>query len=391
MKKLAIITTHPIQYNAPLFKLLAERKNILITVFYTWSQTETSQKYDPGFQKNVDWDIPLLEGYDYTFVNNFSKKPGSHHFSGISNPTLIKEIESCKPNAVLVYGWSFKSHFKALRYFKNKLPVFFRGDSTLLDETTVLKSLIRKMVLKFVYKHIDVALYTGKANKKYFETFGLKEDQLIFMPHAIENNRFFANKKNISEAALLRNKFGIAEDAIIFLFVGKLEIKKQPDILIKVFSEIVSNKNAYLLIVGSGELEAELKSNYENVENIKFLGFQNQQAMPAIYNSCDVFILPSKGPNETWGLAINEAMAAGKAIICTDRCGAAKDLVEDGTNGFVINSNDEKALKSKINYFISNQTASKDMGKVSLVTIKNYSYTADCIAIENTVNTLCKN
>ncbi len=89
MKRLAIITTHPIQYNAPLFKLLSKRNNISIKVFYTWGEAVLQKKYDPGFGKTIEWDIPLLEGYEYTFVENTAKKPGSHHFSGIDNPRLI--------------------------------------------------------------------------------------------------------------------------------------------------------------------------------------------------------------------------------------------------------------------------------------------------------------
>ena len=94
MKRLAIITTHPIQYNAPFFKLLAERKTIEIKVFYTWSQSKESVKYDPGFGKNIEWDIPLLEGYNYSFVKNIASNPGSDHFNGIQNPTLLSEIKN---------------------------------------------------------------------------------------------------------------------------------------------------------------------------------------------------------------------------------------------------------------------------------------------------------
>jgi hypothetical protein len=70
LKKLAIITTHPIQYHAPWFKLLTERKKLNVMVYYTWGQLEHNSKYDPGFGKNVEWDIPLLEGYEYRFVKN---------------------------------------------------------------------------------------------------------------------------------------------------------------------------------------------------------------------------------------------------------------------------------------------------------------------------------
>ena len=111
-KRLAIVTTHPIQYYAPLFKMLHKRGLINIKVFYTWSQSQQGAKYDPGFGKSIEWDIPLLEGYDYTFVNNISSKPGTHHFSGIINPSLNAEIEQWNPNAILIIGWSFKSHLR---------------------------------------------------------------------------------------------------------------------------------------------------------------------------------------------------------------------------------------------------------------------------------------
>ena len=164
MKRLAIITTHPIQYNAPLFELLAERNKIDIKVFYTWGKTVLEQKYDPGFGKVIKWDIPLLQGYDYEFLENISADKGSHHFKGIDNPDIIDSIKKYEPDAVLIYGWAFKSHLKVLRYFKNKIPVLFRGDSTLLDKKSWVSSLKRNLFLRWVYRHIDFALYVGKNN-----------------------------------------------------------------------------------------------------------------------------------------------------------------------------------------------------------------------------------
>ena len=58
MKNLAIITTHPIQYNAPLFKLISERNKIKIKVFYTWEQSE-DKIFDKIFGREIKWDIPL--------------------------------------------------------------------------------------------------------------------------------------------------------------------------------------------------------------------------------------------------------------------------------------------------------------------------------------------
>lgn len=387
MKKLAIISTHPIQYNAPLFRLLALRKNIYVKVFYTWSQLQHGKKFDPGFGKTIEWDIPLLDGYEYTFVENISAQPGSHHFKGIVNPSLTKEIEEWGANALMVYGWNFKSHFKAMRFFKNKMPVLFRGDSTLLDETSGLKKIIRRTVLKYIYSFVDVAFYAGVANKAYFAAHGFKEKQLVFMPHAIDNKRFANSIENIAAAKKLRNDLDIPLDATVFLFVGKLENKKQPDFLLASFAAL-NVTHSFLLVIGSGELEVILKQTYIDYKNIIFLGFQNQLAMPAFYNACNVLILPSKGPSETWGLAINEAMAAGKAIIASKACGAVYDLVLPDYNGFIIPTNSTVALTNAMLHFINNATSAELMGANSLSIINQYTYEADCLAIEATLNSI---
>ena len=101
------------------------------------------------------------------FVKNISTQPGSHH-NGIINPSLNEEIEQWQPDAVLVFGWNFVSHFRCIRYFHNKIPVLFRGDSTLLRKQSLIKLVARQLYLKWVYSFIDYVLYVGTENKKYF-------------------------------------------------------------------------------------------------------------------------------------------------------------------------------------------------------------------------------
>jgi len=263
MQRLAIITTHPIQYYAPLFCELA--KHITLKVFYTWSQSK-EKIIDKDFGIQRQWDIPLLEGYSYTFVNNIATNPGSSHFTGINNPSLIQEVEAWKPDAILIFGWAFISHLKALRHFHKKIPVLFRGDSTLLDEALnfSIKKTMRRFFLKWVYKHIDYALYVGKANKRYFKVHGVQEHQLIFAPHAIDNKRFAgANNAEVQER---KNTLGIDASDIVFLFAGKLSSKKGPDFLIQSFLRVANNRNGIkLIIAGNGEFEKPLKQRYAKI------------------------------------------------------------------------------------------------------------------------------
>lgn len=386
MKRLAIITTHPIQYNAPLFKLLAQRKNIAIKVFYTWGDIVLKKKFDPGFQKNIEWDIPLLDGYDYEFVENIAVDKGSHHFKGIDTPTLIHQIEAWQADALLVYGWSFKSHLKILRHFKGKKKILFRGDSTLLDETVnfSFKKIARKFFLNWVYTKVDITLYTGTANKQYYKNFGLTDKQLTFAQHAIENERF-----NQEHELRWRNKLAISESAIIFLFAGKLEAKKNPALLIDAFIEL-DEPCTYLLIVGNGVLEQQLKQKWQSLpqtlqHRIVFIDFVNQLAMPSLYNACDVFVLPSQGPGETWGLAVNEAMASGRAVLVSDKCGCAADLVINGKNGYTFQSGNKEDLKRKILLMASQKNMLVEMGGQSLSIISQWNFENVAAAIEAAV------
>lgn len=388
--RLAIVTTHPIQYNAPVFRMLAQRGVIEIKVFYTWGETVLKDKFDPGFNKVITWDIPLLDGYAYEMVKNISKQPGSHHHHGIVNPTIIDDIKQWNADAVMVFGWNFHSHLRVMKYFKGKIPVFFRGDSTLLDDNKIhpLKSFIKYFALRRIYKSIDVAFFVGNENRKYFEKCGLHIDQLVFSPHAIDNQRF-AKKQDID----FRKKIGCNDSDKIILFAGKFEEKKNPMLLIKAFLSVKAN-HAHLWFVGNGPMEQELKSVVATLSKdvqsrIHFMDFQNQQSMPDVYQSCDIFVLPSQGPGETWGLAINEAMAAGKAVIASDQCGGAADLIEEGVNGCIFKSGDALMLTGKIMELTSVSSDLKQMGMVSSQKIKQFSFEKICESFEmKTINAL---
>ena len=366
MKRLAVIITHPIQYNAPIFKLLSEQNELKLKVFYTFSQRQ-QDFFDKDFGVNIQWDIPLLDGYNYEFIANTAKNPSLSNYKGIKCPTLISKIEEWKATHILVFGWNYKAHFTAMKYFKGKIPVLFRGDSTLLDYdiqsikslvssiktkptftplTSYVKFKLRKTFLTYIYRYIDTALYVGTNNKAYFNAHRLKDDQLIFAPHAIDNQRFFDSEKKQYEANAKkwRKELGIKETDKVILFAGKLEDKKNPSLLVSAFDNVSKNKPGLkLIIAGNGPLKEQLKEAAHNNNNILFLPFQNQTTMPLLYRMGDVFCLPSQGPGETWGLAINEALACGIPVIVSDKVGCAIDLVKKET-GVIFRNNDKEML-----------------------------------------------
>ena len=348
--KLAIIISHPTQYYSPVFQQLAKR--LTLKVFFTRDPQVT---YDRDFRKHIQWDIPLLEGYDYQYV------------SGDCCPAL----SSFKANRLLIYGWAHTSHLRILMTFHRKIPVYFRGDSNLLSKSSLLKKGLRMLVLKWVYRHVDIAFFTGKANKAYFLKYGLNTEQLKFAPHSVDNDRFKPRAENQQQAHEIRRKLGIGNAQTLILFAGKFTAVKNPMLLLKAFIAAAIPHTA-LLLVGNGLCEGRLKNLAKNhpESNIHFLPFQNQSQMPAIYQACDLFCMPSL--HETWGLAINEAMASGKPILSSERVGCAPDLLQPD-NSLVFKHNSLTDLRRCLTLMAQDKSGLRDQGMSSFKLISSWT------------------
>lgn len=381
MKKLAIITTHPIQYNAPLFKLLTERKKIEIKVFYTWSQSK-EEVYDARFGLKRSWDIPLLEGYNSTFVKNIAKHPDSNRFFGINNPDLFQQVKEFRPDAVLVFRWSVYSHFKIMQLLGKSPRLFFRGDSHLQNKGTGLKDWIKTLFLKFVYRNVDKAFFVGQLNRNYYLKYGLKEQQLVLAPHAIDNSRFSLNNEVLQiKANQEREHLQIPTEAVVFLYAGKFYALKELNLLIQSFKSIV-NPNARLLLFGNGVQEMELKALAKDDNRIIFQPFKNQSEMPMVYRVGDVLMLPSR--SETWGLAVNEAMACSRPAIVSDQCGCAPELIIEGKTGYSFKTSNQDDLVRCMRRFENRSMATK-MGQEAFNHIESFSFDQIAEKIETAV------
>jgi glycosyltransferase involved in cell wall biosynthesis len=370
-KKLAVVTTHPIQYHVPWLIRLAE-KNIKIKVFYTWEQSALGSVYDTGFGQHIRWDIPMLQGYDYEFVENTARQPGVGHFQGIINPTLISKIEAWAPDGLLVIGWNYRSHLKALRYFHGKVPVYFRGDSVLLHERIGWRKLFRRLFLTWVYQHVDYALYVGSNNKSYYLRHGLQPSQLVFSPQAIDIDRFAEpNALYACQAQERKDALGIPRHHLTVLYAGKMTRVKNPAFILDL-AEACEGLPVSFVLVGDGYLKEGLMKRSAGKSNVYFMSFQNQTIMPAVYRMGDVFIMPSL--SETWGMGINEAMACGKPVIASEMMGCAADLVEENKTGIVFQLDDLDKCVKYLRQVNGNRHLLTEMGANARARVQSFSF-----------------
>ncbi len=372
MKKLAILTSHPIQYYAPWFRYLASQANLNLRVFYLWD-FGAKPTVDVDFQRSFQWDIPLLEGYDYEWVANTSRHPGTHHFWGLQNPSLIQQVSQYQPDAVLLMNYNYASLYQFLGQW-HQSPLLFRGDSHQLLPAQGLKGWARRQWISLIYRRFAACLYVGKANYDYFRHHGVPADRRFFSPHAVDNDRFVASAATAQlQAQEWKRELGIPAHHSVILFAGKFNPKKRPLDLLQAFQQ-ANLPQVSLLFVGNGELETALRQQAANHPDIYFAPFQNQQWMPRTYAIADLVVLPSYGTGETWGLAINEALCLAKPAIVSSHVGCAPDLIHPGSNGLIFPAGDVAALSACLQTAFGDREQLQRWGEASRRLIHHYSY-----------------
>ncbi|PZU98032.1 MAG: glycosyl transferase [Pseudanabaena sp.] len=376
--KLAIVASHPIQYYAPLFRLMAQDDCLSIKVFYLWDFGVTDQ-VDQGFKQSLKWDIPLLDGYDFEFVPNVSKNRGTHHLFGLQNPSLFKQVMAFEPDAILLtVSYNYASIYRLLWQMRGvNIPIIFRGDSHRIFTDSSFKPKIKRWIISAIFKSFDACLYVGKANYEYFQYHGIKSKQLFFAPHAIDNARFMATEETDYQAKEWMQELGIPLGHQVILFAGKFEDKKRPLDLIRAFID-ANLESVVLLMVGAGKLEAELRQyvRENNIfsDRIFFAPFQNQSLMPRTYAAGDLFVLPSYGNGETWGLAVNEAMGMGCPVIVSSHVGCGADLVKPFENGLIFEAGNVADLTASFHEAMGDRDRLTRWGAASKKIVANYSY-----------------
>ena len=366
--KLGILSTHPIQYFVPWYRELSAHKDIDLTVFFCHKQTSEGQA-KAGYGVSFEWDIPMLEGYNYQFLDNISKNADVFTFFGCDTPNIKQLISKGDFDAFIVEGWFNKSFWQAIfACWKSKTPIMVRGDSNLISHGgSFLKRMIKHPIYNWFIPKFNSYLVVGKYAKEYYLHYGANEKHMFFTPHSVDNDFFTLNRETLlGERNDLRRRWDIPDDAVVFVLVGRLIPRKLPqDFIAAVEMASKANPKIWGLIVGDGTLKKGLqeKSEKNNIQ-VKFTGFMNQGELPKAYAISDCLVNTSL--SESWGLTINEAMASKLPILVSDTTGCMPDLLSAGETGYQFKCGDIKDLSEKMLTMASSKEKMSIMGKNSL-------------------------
>jgi len=385
--RLAYLVSHPIQYQAPLLRLIAAEPGISLKVFFR-SAMGVEQYVDRGFGQTIAWDVPLLEGYQHEFLPALGDPLRVSPLLRPLNYGLSRRLAEGRFDILWVHGYARLFHQAAMLLAKRRgLRILLRDEPTAISKPrSPLKRLVKRGAFAELSRLVDGVLAIGRLNRQYWIEQGFDPAKIYSMPYAVDNARFRAGAERAAAGRIaLLAALGLPAERPRILFSGKLTPIKAPEVLLEAFAR-VDKPRASLCFVGDGPLRGQLEARARELglhERVVFAGFRNQRELPAFYDAADVFVLPSR--QEPWGLVVNEAMNAGRAIIASDKVGSAADLVRPGENGAIFPVDDVDALAAALKHCLASPERSAAMGRRSLEIIRTWSFREDIDGLKQAI------
>lgn len=399
--RLAYLVSHPIQYQAPLLRRIAEERDIELTVFFG-SDFSVRGYRDEGFGVGVKWDIPLLQGYRHEFLPAI-RDQGTVSVTTPLNRGIYERLRGRgrEPafDVLWVHGYgTVNAMHGMLAATSLGIPVLLRAESWLKDRSRhAAKLAAKKAFFKVLGNLVDGVLPIGSLNAAYWHYYFGTDVPQFAMPYAVDNAYFRLRSLEAKpRRAELMEELGIEAGRPVILFASKLKARKRCADLVEAYGRLVDPTAyngalaPYLVIVGDGEERARLEQQVreKGLTGVRFCGFRNQSELPRFFDLADVFVLPSE--HEPWGLIVNEVMNAGCAVVVSDDAGCQPDLITDGVEGCVFPVGDVDALTRALGRVLRSPETSQAMGQRGAERIAGWNFEADVRGLRSGIETVTR-
>jgi glycosyltransferase involved in cell wall biosynthesis len=372
-RRVLFLSSQPIQNSTPL-QLLAQNPHLEILMAYC-SLPDAKLWQGLEYLNKQVFDTPMLEGYPWVSLSNYSPVPSLGKAFGLVNPGIMKLVP--KFDCCIVYGHAYISFWLAIALAKlTAKPLLLSNDATYLDpiEGGSWKIALKRRLLPLLYKYIsDAVLVPSTASKRFLHSLGVPQDRIFVAPYVVDNQAI-ATTAQKTDRNKIRAEWQIPVDAIVVVFCAKFIPRKRPQDLLKAFA-LANVPNSYLVLVGDGPLKDTLHAEIEELgitNRVRFLGFVNYSRLPEVYASSDLLVHSAEW--EPYGLIVNEAMVCGIPVVVSDRVGAGYDLVQEGITGFIYPCGNLDALATILQKILVDQEALKQMSKAAIERMKTWSF-----------------
>jgi len=363
-QRLAIITEIIAPYRIPLFNALAEIPEIDLHVIFLG---ET----DPNLR---EWRVYREEiRFSFEVLPSWRRRIGK--YNALLNARMGAALTHARPVAILCGGYSYVSSWQALLWArKHRVAFLLWSESNRQDQRRYLPA-VEWLKKQFLHR-CDGFVVPGQSAFKYVNAQKIRNQPIFVAPNAVDN-RLFSNAAEFARnnADRLRQELNLPQH--YFLFVGRLVREKGVYELLSAYTSLNPDlrRQFGLVFVGDGPCRRQLQELAHNFSGraagIVFGGFVQREQLGAYYGLAEVLVLPTH--TDTWGMAVNEAMACGLPLIVSEAAGCASDLVQEDGNGVLVKPRDVSGLASAMSRMGCDAHVRRRLGQNSARRILDYS------------------
>lgn len=367
--KVEILSNEIAPYRVPLYNRLSSEEGLDIEVLFCSKRIRERQweiRTDRRF-KNV-----ILPGFNLRLrKSNYAQEIRTIHV----NPTLLLHLLRKSPDVVIATEFSIPA-VTAFTYCKllGKRYISW-SEGTLYTERH--NSWAQQALRHLIIPRADACIGVSSGAKEKYIALGARPDHVFIGIQTVDVDAMAQKSRTLHEASqTYREEQNISGK--IILFTGYLNQRKGVIHLLKAFALLWAQMpDVHLVLAGEGPEKKKLVDFCRVnglIDAVTFAGFIPRDALPSFYAAADVFVLPSL--EDTFGVVVNEAMAAGLPVVCSMYAGAAQDLIVEGVNGYRVDPVDHQQLAQRLFDILSSPAVAKEMGRASLDIIARHSIEA---------------
>lgn len=320
MKRVLIVTNILSPYRVPLFKALADQPGIDLRVALL-AETEANRRWHVE-KSNLGFECHVVPGLHWFLARK--------EFHVHLNWGVHRAIRRVRPDVLIVSGYDNVAYWLALVWSR-----MYRIPLILWFESSLLSAKHRRGIIagakRFFVRRANAYVAFGTKAAECLMALGANP-KTVFTGINTVNMEWYrdrsAEARQEPSFPNLRSRY----PAVMLLYVGQLIERKNLTGLLEALRKL-DDPTIGLVLVGSGPMEPQLRAlcQSQGICNVFFEGFKQQEELPQYYALADAFVLPST--TEVWGLVVNEALASGLYVLCSNRAGAAYDLIKEAWNG----------------------------------------------------------
>jgi glycosyltransferase involved in cell wall biosynthesis len=371
--RVAVLSELPTPYRWPLFQRVAAEPGLDATVFF-YSRNEADRDWTVSVDGSVGTSgRPRVEFLPGRALHVAGKRSLFFHW----NPGIVKRLRKTEFDVVVIPGWSMPTSVAAaLSCRRRGIPYVIFSETHARSPRPAWLRAAKRVALRPIVAGASAWLATGTLSEEFFVKHGAERARIFRFANTPDVD---ALRRRVDEQrprrADVRAALGVPADEPLALFVARLIGAKDPATLLEAQAILEARGAApWLVFVGDGPEAKTLRAFVETrrLSRVRFAGVREPSALPEIYASADLFVLPSL--HEPWGVVVNEAMAAGLPVVLTDRVGAAADLLVDGVNGRLVPAGDAARMADAVGEIAGDAALRARMGAESLRIVAGWGY-----------------